>query len=284
MEEKKAMKKYRLIFLIISLGFLFNCNDGDIGVRAPVSNFNTSLDILNEDSKDITISPQGIPVKFSFSFRNVSGETQTVQFSDAQQYDLEVYNSQGALVWNWANEKAFPQSLTELVFDPGEIKAFEESWDQTSNEGLQVPAGIYNVYVNRNWNTDMPDMSTGPVQIEIYESIVGTWNWYETSGGIGGITDTPESTGETRKVVFQDNGNVVFYTNDEVTLSSTYLLASKVTIISDDPLPVVIIDGIDAFYYIYSFPYEDELELQENVVDGFIHNYRKVVFTLTNTG
>ena len=158
MEEKKAMKKYRLIFLIISLGFLFNCNDGDIGVRAPVSNFNTSLDILNEDSKDITISPQGIPVKFSFSFRNVSGETQTVQFSDAQQYDLEVYNSQGALVWNWANEKAFPQSLTELVFDPGEIKAFEESWDQTSNEGLQVPAGIYNVYVNRNWNTDMPHL------------------------------------------------------------------------------------------------------------------------------
>ncbi len=269
------MKKNHLMFLIISLGFLFNCNDGDLVVRAPVSNFETTLDILNEDSENIAIAPQGIPVTFSFSFKNISGETQTVQFNDGQKYDLEVYNSQGTLVWNWANDKVFPQALTELVFDPGEEKTFEVVWDQTSNEGVQLPAGIYDVYVNRNWNTDMPDMSTVPVQIEIDKSIVGTWNWYETSGGIGGIIDTPESTGETRKVVFEDNGNIAFYTNDEVTFSSTYLLASKDTIISDGPLPVVIIDGIDAFYYIYSFPYEDELELQENVYDGFIHNYRK---------
>jgi hypothetical protein len=52
----------------------------------------------------------------------------------------------------------------ELVFDVGETKAFKEIWDQTLNEGVQVPVGIYNVYVNRYWNTDM---STGPEQIKI---------------------------------------------------------------------------------------------------------------------
>jgi len=106
------------------------------------------------------------------------------------------------------------------------------------------------------------------------ESIIGTWNWYETSGGIGGIIETPQTTGETRKVVFQENGTVTFYTDDEITLTSTYSLDRENTIISADPLPVVKVDGID-FVYIYSFPYVDELELQENVYDGFIHNYRK---------
>ena len=106
------------------------------------------------------------------------------------------------------------------------------------------------------------------------ENIVSTWNWYETSGGIGGITETPQTTGETRKVVFQNNGDVTFYTDDEVTLSSTYTLATEITIISDEPLPVVKIDDLD-FDYIYSFPYVDELELQENLIDGFIYNYSK---------
>ena len=268
------MWKYCYIILIIFSGFLFSCNDDDSLDRTPVINFNTTLDILNEDGEIIEVAPQGIPLTLSFSFQNISNEIQTVEFYDGQQYDLEVYDSGGNLVWNWANDRVFTAALTELIFDPDETILFEEIWDQTSNEGSQVPAGIYDVYVNRNWNTDMPDMSTGPVQIEITESIAGNWIWYETSGGIAGIIETPQTTGEARRVVFQDNGNVTFYTNDVVTLSSTYALASEDTIISDTPLPVVKIDGI-GFDYIYSFPYVDELELQEAVIDGFIHNYRK---------
>ena len=268
------MRKYLYIFLIIILGFIFSCNDDDPLTRTHANKFSTTLDILIEGGEGVEIVPQGIPVIFSFNFQNVTDEIQTVEFYDGQQYDLEVYNSEGNLVWNWANDKAFSASLTELVFDPGEIKLFEEIWDQTSNGGSQVPAGIYDVYVNRNWNTDMPDMSAGPLQIEIDKSIVGTWNWYETSGGIGGIIETPHTTGEARKIVFHDNGDVTFYTNDEVTLASTYTLSSENTIISDEPLPVVKIADL-VFDYIYSFPYVDELELQENVVDGFIHNYSK---------
>jgi hypothetical protein len=128
------------------------------------SNFETTLSILNEDRDNIEVFQQGEPIILSFTFQNISGEIQAVQFTDYQQYDLQVYDSQDTLVWNWANDKVFPQALTELVFDVGETKVFEETWDQTSNEGVQVPVGIYNVYVNRFWN---PDMSTGPEQIEI---------------------------------------------------------------------------------------------------------------------
>jgi len=51
-------------------------------------------------------------------------------------------------------------------------------------------------------------------------------------------------------------------------------LANEITVISEEPLPVVKVEGVDLFY-IYSFPYVDELELQESVIDGFIHNYTK---------
>ena len=263
---RDVMKKYCILSLLIFFSLFYSCDDRN----TPDESIVVTLNILNENGDTITVAPPGIPVTLSFSFQNISNRSQTLHFTDGQQYDLEVYNSQGTLVWNWAHDMAFIASLTELAFDPGEVKTYEETWDQTSNEGIQVPAGIYDVYVNRAWNNDM---STGPIQIEIYENIAGTWNWYETSGGIGMITETPESTGETRRVVFDDNGNVTFYTNDEVIISSTYTLASEDTIISVNPLPVVIVEGFDS--YIYSFPYEDELELQENMFDGFIHNYIK---------
>lgn len=110
--------------------------------------------------------------------------------------------------------------------------------------------------------------------IDDYERIVGTWQWYETSGGFAGVIETPETTGETRQVVFEEDGTVSFYKNGNVTLTSTYTLGKEKTIFSEEPLPVLIIDSA-SFLYAYSFPFEDELELQENVYDGFVHNYRK---------
>ncbi len=113
-----------------------------------------------------------------------------------------------------------------------------------------------------------------PGVFPVNESIVGIWVWYGTSGGLAGVNETPGNTGETRKVVFEDNGNVTFYTNGEVTLSSTYTSATEKTIMAEDPLPVVKVEGI-SFIYAYSFPSVDKLKLQENVVDGFTFEYWK---------
>jgi hypothetical protein len=158
-------RKYYTVCLIIFCGLLYSCSDNytSEGI-SEFSNFETTLSILNENGENIEFAQQGSPIILSFSFRNISEQIQTVRFRDGQQYDLEVYDTQDTLVWNWANDKVFTQSLTELVFNVGETKAFEETWEQTSNEGIQVPVGIYNVYVNRHWNTDM---STGPEHIEI---------------------------------------------------------------------------------------------------------------------
>ena len=161
----KMRREYLLVCLIFFYGLLSGCWGHDSQeITSQTSTFETTLSILNENGDNIEVSQQGNPIILSFSFRNISGEIQTLQFPDGQQYDLQLYNSQDTLVWNWANDMVFIQFQTELVFDVGEAKVFEEIWDQTSNEGTQVSVGIYNVYVNRFWHTDL---STGPKLIEI---------------------------------------------------------------------------------------------------------------------
>jgi len=134
------IRKHYITYLIVFYGLLYSCSDNYTPENiSEFSNFETTLSILNENGENIEFAKQGDPVILSFSFRNISGQIQTVRFQDGQQYDLQVYDSQDNLVWNWANDKVFIQALTELVFDVGETKAFEETWDQTSNEGIQVP-------------------------------------------------------------------------------------------------------------------------------------------------
>ena len=105
------------------------------------------------------------------------------------------------------------------------------------------------------------------------ESIVGSWTWIQSTGGIAGWTLTPDSTGESRRLVFEANSEVTFYTNEDVSLSSTYSLGVEATIFSQDQVPVVIVEN--DFTYTYSFPNAEQLELKENVVDRFIHIYVK---------
>ncbi len=275
------MKKFILILLMIALGFVSGCDDDDDPIAyVEIDNYDTILNITNEYGEDITAAPQGYSTGINFSIQNINidNKSLTIPITDGASFELEVYDSEDNLVRDWIPDDIFyPSYMTEITFEPGEIKEFELTWDQTDNDGTQLPPGTYNVYVNRNWEItpDTLGIWTGPKQIEIYDSIEGTWTWYESSGGIGGTVDTPDTTGETRTVVFDADGSVTFYTNNEITLSSTYTLASEDTIISDVPLPVVRVADINEYFYIYSFPSEDELELQENVTDGYSHSYSK---------
>jgi hypothetical protein len=76
--------------------------------------------------------------------RNLTNETQTLRFSSGQHYDIEVFDSDDNLIWNWASDKGFLTVETELVFIPNEIKTSEEIWDQISSEGDPISPGTYN--------------------------------------------------------------------------------------------------------------------------------------------
>jgi len=104
------------------------------------------------------------------------------------------------------------------------------------------------------------------------QGIVGHWIWIESIGGLAGESITPESTGEIRRVVFDSDGKVNFYTDGTSTLSSPYTLSSEITIFGPEPLPVLHVEGV-SFVYAYSFASAIKLELKENITDGYIHRY-----------
>jgi hypothetical protein len=54
-----------------------------------------------------------------------------------------------------------------------------------------------------------------------FKGFQGTWIWDKSVGGIGGWTDTPQSTGKTKKVVIDDL-NFKWYENDQLVKNLQY--------------------------------------------------------------
>ena len=103
------------------------------------------------------------------------------------------------------------------------------------------------------------------------EKIVGTWIWTRTTGGIQGIDITPQSTGNTAKIII-DKTLVKSYFNDSLLYSLNYSLDSVLaTYNSSDSIPVLHIG--DEYVYKYLFPTANSLVLSDIFIDGFVHEY-----------
>lgn len=61
------------------------------------------------------------------------------------------------------------------------------------------------------------------------EMYVGTWNWKSTDNGIGGVVETPESTGIIRKLTFTENYQYSVTENDVVKNEGSYTLQKGVS-------------------------------------------------------
>lgn len=153
------IKSIFLYFLIFICSALLSCenNDSNNDSNSESVIFETTLLITDSVGNESSIFTQGETITFIINFKNLTRESQTMGFSSGQHYDIEVYNSEETLIWNWARDKAFIQVQTELVFGPNEIKTYEETWNQTSNEGTPVAVETYSVYAN----------SAGPYYLEI---------------------------------------------------------------------------------------------------------------------
>ena len=93
------------------------------------------------------------------------------------------------------------------------------------------------------------------------QALVGTWQWYCTSGGIAGVNYTPETEGFNAEIVFKGS-KFTFYKDGEKVTSGSYRID-----VSD--CPEVLTECGNATSYVLHLP-EEQCEKIAKATDGKI--------------
>ena len=105
------------------------------------------------------------------------------------------------------------------------------------------------------------------------ERIIGNWDWLGTSGGIGGISITPETEGYRMTWKFDVEDTLRIWKDMSLGEIHFYHLGFGLTIFSQDSLPVIFFDSSPVFAYHFSG--NDTLWLNENFHDGFTYQLKR---------
>lgn len=118
-------------------------------------------------SSGLQVYSIGQPVSITLMATNTTGAPVTVSFPSGQSFDLSAASPSGvAVVWRWAQGRAFTQAFRTQTLAPGEALIFTEQWTQRNAAGLQVPAGVYAISGRL---TTQPPLPAEPVLIVIGE-------------------------------------------------------------------------------------------------------------------
>ena len=105
--------------------------------------------------------------------------------------------------------------------------------------------------------------------------IIGTWNWASSSGGIAGVTYTPESTGENIVLEFTPDSIYREYKNDTLVVETEFSIIISESIYVQDSTKIITFDpGIIPRSIVFDSP--NDLTLRDEVYDGFINHYRRI--------
>ncbi len=106
---------------------------------------------------------------------------------------------------------------------------------------------------------------------QVNPSIVGSWKWVESQGGIAGLT-IKASESDQREMIFDSKGNFTLIQNGKTTVSAKYELKNAKSITSTELKPMITFPNEDAMNLSYEIT-GDNLYLFEEVYDGFGHTY-----------
>jgi hypothetical protein len=81
-------------------------------------------------------------------------------------FDIRIVDRSGKTVWRRMHDREALASLHEHTLAPGQDLRFADTWDQRSNEGARVPAGIYSVQGLLDAQGEA-DLKTTPKRLEI---------------------------------------------------------------------------------------------------------------------
>lgn len=98
------------------------------------------------------------------------------------------------------------------------------------------------------------------------------WTWQRSTGGIGGWTHTPSSTGQQQAIEFDRRGTVRFYTNGQLTRTDSYVLQTGSSIRSSQPVELIVYGNGGRQSYQLS---GTQLTLFDEVYDGYTAEYQR---------
>jgi hypothetical protein len=85
----------------------------------------------------------GQPVEVALRVRNAGPAPVSITFSSGQHFDLVVRRPRGDEVWRWSHDKAFIQVFETATLKPGDVLAYQVTWDQQDYQGRRVDSGSY---------------------------------------------------------------------------------------------------------------------------------------------
>lgn len=106
----------------------------------------------------------------------------------------------------------------------------------------------------------------------LFNHLVGKWTWLSTSGGIAGVHQTPENTGDVRSLIFTSDSIYIEIENGDTISQRGFSIRKTESLLMNDTTDMVILYSIRRLRPYLS---GDTLTLQEDVYDGFCYQYKK---------
>jgi len=103
--------------------------------------------------------------------------------------------------------------------------------------------------------------------------LIGEWDWIISTGGIGGFSYTPESTGNRIKLEFTSDSIFRRYVNDTLNIESRFNIID--TSLYNEPVKIIVYERIAIRQY-YELKKSDTLLLVDFGADGFFNTYSRI--------
>lgn len=105
-------------------------------------------------------------------------------------------------------------------------------------------------------------------------TLTGEWRWVSSTGGIAGITITPETAGYERKLVLTDDMKYSRYKDNVLQKSGKFELTKEKSIYKTELVDFIKFD--DATKSVIQGNTSDELLLADNFYDGFGETFKRI--------
>lgn len=160
------MRTVRTTTLVLLAALLLapaSCGDSDYWLYISTWRLTTVLTLEDQSGNPADTFSAGEPVTMTLTVTNKTEDTVFVQLG-GQQFDLIVARaSDEAVVWRWSSGKGFPAVIEDITLHPGDSLVFEETWDQTGDDGNPVPARDYLAqgFLATSYELSRPGLRTG---------------------------------------------------------------------------------------------------------------------------